>query len=73
MKRLLPAALVFGVVAVAISCTKEYTCTCTSVQTDGTVTVVEKKAISGTKGGAEKKCKQFDNVLGNITTTCLLD
>ena len=70
MKRM----LLVVIVGVALSsCSKTYTCTCTSVQPDGTVTEVQTKSISGTKGKSEEKCSQFDNVNGNITTTCLLN
>lgn len=71
MKRMLLVAIVG--VALLSSCTKTYTCTCTSVQPNGTVTGVETRSISGTKGDSEEKCKQFDNVNGNVTTTCLLN
>ncbi|WP_157977292.1 lipoprotein [Taibaiella helva] len=70
MKRIL-LVLVAGVVL--SSCSKTYTCTCTSVLPDGTVTSVEPHSISGTKSGSEDKCKQFDHVVGNITTTCQLN
>lgn len=70
MKRMLLA----GIAAIALSsCNKTYTCTCTSVQPDGTVTGVETQSISGTKGKSEEKCKQFDHVNGNVTTTCQLN
>lgn len=70
MKRMLFVAIAAVLFA---SCSKDYTCTCTSVKPDGTIMNVEKKNISGTKGGSEKKCKQFDNVNNDLTTTCLLD
>ncbi len=70
MKRM----LLVVIVGVALSsCSKTYTCTCTSVQPNGTVTDVTTKSISGTKGNSEEKCKQFNNVNANITTTCLLN
>ncbi len=65
--------LLVAVIGVAISsCTKNYTCTCTSVKPDGTVVGVETRSISGSKDDSEEKCKQFDNVNGSTTTTCLL-
>lgn len=70
MKRML-LVLVAGV-ALA-SCSKTYTCTCTSVQPDGTVTNVQTRSINGTKGKSEDKCKQFDNINGSVTTTCQLN
>jgi len=71
MKKML-LAVVAGIFVFA-SCTKSYNCTCTSVQPDGTVTDVQYKSVRGTKNGAEKDCKKMDNVVGNVTTTCLLD
>ena len=70
MKRM----LLVVVAGIALSsCTKSYTCTCTTVQPDGTVTDVQTRSLTGTKDNSEEKCKQFDNVNGNQTTTCLLN
>ncbi|KAA5532481.1 hypothetical protein F0919_16980 [Taibaiella lutea] len=71
MKKMLLVALV-GIAGLT-SCSKDYTCTCVSVLPDGSQTNTETKTISGTKDGAEKKCKAFDNVNGQVTTTCQLD
>lgn len=71
MKKMLFASVVIAGLAAFSSCSKDYTCTCTSVQADGTVTNTTKETISGTKDGAAKKCSQRDNVNANITTTCL--
>ncbi|WP_162903346.1 hypothetical protein [Taibaiella koreensis] len=70
MKRMLLA--VAAVIALS-SCSKTYTCTCTSVMPNGTVTDVKTQSLNGTKDGSEEKCKQFDNVRGDITTTCQLN
>jgi len=73
MKKMLLASVVIAGMAMFTSCTKDYTCTCTSVSPDGTVTNTTRETISGTKGGAQKKCKQRDNVVNTTTTTCLID
>lgn len=70
MKRMLFVAIAAVLLS---SCAKDYTCTCTSVKPDGSVMNVERKNMNGTKGKSEEKCKQFDNVNGDITTTCLID
>jgi hypothetical protein len=73
MKKMLLASVVIAGLAVLGSCSKNYTCTCTSVLPDGTVTNTTKETLSGTKSSAENSCKQRDNVIGNTTTTCLID
>lgn len=71
MKKMLLVALV-GIAGLS-SCSKDYTCTCTSVLPDGTKTNTDTKIVKGTKNGAEKDCKAFDNVYNNVTTTCQID
>lgn len=71
MKKMLLVALV-GIAGLS-SCTKEYTCTCTSVLPDGTTTNTDTRTVSGTKDEAEKDCKALDNVYGNVRTTCQID
>ena len=71
MKKLLLVALV-GIASLS-SCSKDYTCTCTSVLPDGTTTNTDNKIVKGTKSGAEKDCNAFDNVYNNVTTTCQID
>lgn len=73
MKKMLLASVVIAGLATFASCSKNYTCTCTSVKPDGTVIDVTKETISGRESGAEEKCKQRDHVNGTITTTCLID
>lgn len=72
-KVVLLASVVIAGMAAFVSCSKSYTCTCTSVEPNGTVMNVTKESISGTKGGAKDKCKQRDNIYGSLTTTCLID
>lgn len=72
MKKVLLAAAVVSI-AILSSCGKNFTCTCTSVQPDGTVVNVEKMTFHGSRNGADEDCKEYDNVNGNVTTTCNLD
>jgi len=73
MKRVLLASVVIAGLGILGSCSKNYTCTCTSVLPDGTVTNTTMENLTGSKSGAEKACKQRDNVNGNTTTTCLIN
>jgi hypothetical protein len=73
MKKMLLASVVIAGLATFASCSKNYTCTCTSVEPNGTVIDVTKETISGRESSAEDKCKQRDHVNGTITTTCLID
>lgn len=74
MKKVLLASVVIAGMAAFTSCSKNYTCTCTSVQPDGTVTNTTKENISaGRKKNAEETCKQRDNIVATTTTTCLID
>lgn len=73
MKMLFAAAflLTFGL----SSCSKDYTCTCTSKVTDsgGTVVATNSSAtvLNGTKGKVEETCDQGDatSSAGGFTTT----
>jgi hypothetical protein len=74
MKKGLLALTALACIGLSIaSCGKTYTCRCTSLKADGTVTDVQLKSVDGTKDKAERDCKAMDNVYQSVTTTCLLD
>jgi len=65
--------IIFSVVALfsLTSCTKEYTCTCTT-DIGGTVTTTT-TTFEAKKKDAEASCDGLTTTVAGITTTCTLD
>lgn len=56
-----------------MSCTKDYTCECTTVDSTGTLDdVVVSSTITGKKADAETACEAGNVNIGPISTACVL-
>lgn len=74
MKKLLFIALIGSGLMTLTSCYKSYTCTCTSLMSNGTITNTTKTDISAlSKNKATDKCEESNAVVGQVTTYCALD
>lgn len=76
MKNILGFLTIALIAITFVSCEKDYTCTCTSVDSSGLVDdLVTSTEITGKKGDAEDACSATATTLtvGTITATCELD
>jgi len=57
------------------SCTKDYTCTCTSTDSSGTIADIVTTVTynDSKKSDAEDACTNAESTVGTISTTCVLD
>lgn len=73
MKNLLFFCSFFFALSLA-SCSKEYTCTCTTTDSSG---VLEDQTTGSTfttnKGDAETACAALEITVGTLSTTCVLE
>lgn len=76
MKNILGFLTIALIAITFVSCEKDYTCTCTSVDSSGLLEdVVTTSDITGKKGDAEDECsaKATALTIATVTTTCELD
>lgn len=73
MKELLLIPVV-GMLFLFGACEKEYTCTCTTVDSSGTTpTSTTSVTFEGTGSEAKDACEEGEVTNGTLTTTCKLD
>lgn len=71
-------ALILGVAVMALAattaCKKDYTCTCTTTDSSGTIPDASiSSTITAKKSDAEASCENGSTSVGTLTTTCTLN